>query len=67
MIEIMGLRKVGKEQPQQFELVYQDLEKGTDKGYLMTTKYDTEPALRTVLRGCGIAEADIDTLFQRAT
>jgi hypothetical protein len=66
MIQIMGLRKVGTEKPQQFELIYKDLKKNSDKGYLMTTKYDTESALRTVLNGCGMAESTINTLFQRA-
>jgi hypothetical protein len=61
MIQIMGLRKVGTEKPQQFELIYKDLKKNSDKGYLMTTS-----ALRTVLNGCGMAESTINTLFQRA-
>ena len=66
MIQTIGVRIVGTEHPQQFELAYKDFEKATDKGYLVTTKYGTESVLRTAMKDCGVAEAVIDALFQNA-
>jgi hypothetical protein len=66
MIQILGVRIVGTEHPQQFELGYKDFEQDTGKGYLVTTKHGTEPVLRAALQGCGVAESVIDALFQNA-
>ena len=66
MIQIIGVRIVGTEHPHQFELAYKDLEKATDKGYLVTTKYGTESMLRAALEDCEVAESVIDALFQNA-
>jgi hypothetical protein len=66
MIQIIGVRIAGTEHPQQFELAYRDLERATDRGYLVTTKYGTEFVLRSALKDCGVAESVIDALFQNA-
>jgi hypothetical protein len=66
MIQIIGLRIVGTEHPQQFELAYKDFEKATVKGCLITTKYGSESVLRTALKDCGVAESVIEALFQNA-
>ena len=66
MNQIIGVRIVGTEHRQKFELACKDFEKVTDKGYLITTKYGTESVLRTTLKNCGVAESVIDALFQNA-
>jgi hypothetical protein len=66
MIQIIGVRIAGIEHPQQFQLAYRDLERATDRGYLVTAKYGTEFVLRSALKDCGVAESVIDALFQNA-
>jgi hypothetical protein len=65
MIKILGPRRVGTEQPQQFELVYRDFENAS-QGYFQTTMYGTEAVLRASLQQCEVAEVDINNLFQHA-
>jgi hypothetical protein len=66
MIQIIGVRLIGIEHPQRFELGYKDFQEDTDKGCLVTTKYGTEPVLRTAMKNSGVDEAVIEALFQNA-
>jgi hypothetical protein len=65
MYPVRGLRKVTNSNPQQFELWLTDPKNKKD-GYLFTTKYGTEPEVRTMLKEAGVPEADIDRLFRQA-
>jgi hypothetical protein len=63
--QVLGLRKAGRKDPQQFELILKDLD-NKDRGYFQTTRYGTEPQLRTILQAGGMLESEIDSLFERA-
>jgi hypothetical protein len=65
MIQVHNLRKVGNEQPEEFELVFKDLET-KNEGYYQTIIYGTEAYLREVLRNGGIPGPSIDYLFKNA-
>jgi hypothetical protein len=63
MIQVHSLRKVGNEQPEEFELAFKDLVNRSE-GYYQTIVYGTEPYLREALRSSGIAGPAIENLFR---
>jgi len=66
MIQIKALRKADNDDPPQFELIYVDLEKEKEEGYLQEAKYKSEAYLRDLLRSGGVAEDTINQSFERA-
>ena len=65
MIQVHSLRRVGNEQPEEFELTFKDLEISSE-GYYETIVYGTESYVWTVLRNGGIAGPAIENLFRNA-
>jgi len=67
MIEIYSIAKLGNEEPIVFELRYNDLEKGREKGYFLTKRYGTREQITVHLLGCGAHQDYIDEWFERVT
>jgi len=65
MFNVLGLRKVGNADPQEFELSLKDLE-NKKPGYLGRTEYGTEAEVRARLKDSGISEFEIEKLFKNA-
>jgi hypothetical protein len=65
MIQVHSLRRVGNEQPEEFELAFKDLVNGSE-GYYETIVYGTESYVWTVLRNGGIPVPAIDSLFRNS-
>jgi len=63
MFQVLRLLKIGNEDPQEFKVIYKDLE-NKDQGYTQTIRTGTEPQLRTLLKDGGISDPDIDNLFK---
>jgi hypothetical protein len=65
MIRVHSLRKVGNEQPEEFELAFKDLVNRSE-GYYQTIVYGTEAYLREALRNGGIPGPAIENFFRTA-
>ena len=55
-----------RDEPPMFEVGHRDLEITNQKGYCWTTNYGNETELRELLQSCGVPDAEIDLLFERA-
>jgi hypothetical protein len=65
MIRVHSLRKVGNDQPEEFELSFKDLV-NMSEGYYQTIVYGTESYVQTVMRSGGIPGPAIENLFRNA-
>jgi hypothetical protein len=63
--QIIGLRKTGKTDEWEFELVMKDLE-NTTRGYTFTTKYGSEAAIREALLDAEVSQIEVQRLFASA-
>jgi hypothetical protein len=64
VILVIGLRKTENKDPQEFKLKFKDSE-NKDKA-AVTTKYGSEPQLRTLLKNGGMSNPEIAHLFEDA-
>jgi hypothetical protein len=65
MIEkVIELRKIGKEQPQFFALIFR--ESGHGEGYVRTIREGSEADLRAFMSKGGISDAEINAFFEKA-
>jgi hypothetical protein len=66
MIRDVKIRKASSDHPALFEVGYFDLERADEAGYVRTTKYGTEAAMRALLVSVGVSNEEIDEYFEIA-
>ena len=65
MLRVVSLRKVGSEDPQEYELLLKDLD-DKDAVHISQSNYGSEPQLRAKLKHCGMPDAEINKWFEKA-
>jgi hypothetical protein len=63
--QVLNIHKVPGTEPPEYELFVKDI-KNTMHGYIGTTKYGTEEAVRKALARGGMSAQEIDDVFRRA-
>lgn len=63
MVRDVSVRKASGDHPPLFEVGYYDLERADETGYLRTTKYGNEAAMKAVLVSVGVSSEEIDEHF----
>jgi hypothetical protein len=63
--KVLNIHRVPGSDPPEFDLFVKET-KNTKRGYIGTTKYGTEEAMRKVLLCGGMSAQEIDDVFRRA-
>ena len=63
--QVLNIHRVPGSEPPEYDIFVKDM-KNTMRGYIGTTKYGTEEAMRITLAHGGMSLQEIDDVFRRA-